>query len=310
MSFEFSTVRSDEHPAIAALLHGSLVHWYESKLRQGYRFGDSPDPFLIFPQVYEALDPGEAMVAREKEGGQILGVCFVHRRETHFAVGIVATLPDAGARGVARAMMQEAIKRAEAEGKPVRLVSSLLNLDSYSLYTKMGFVPRTIFQDLMMAVPEGGMTVQAPQGVDRVRVARADEASALADFEASLQGIRREKDYAFFLEDRVGLWKVWVSEGGDGRINGVLVVSLNAAMPMLGPGVAGDEAAALAMIWTALNELGGKSYVLLAPAAAAGLVRTLYGWGARNIELHVAQAYGDTPEGSGIVFPTFLPESA
>jgi len=309
MSFDLSTIRSDEHPAIAALIHQSLVGWYESRLRQGHRFGDSAHPFMIFPEVYETLDPGECIAARDTESGRVIGVCFVHPRERHHSVGIVATAPEAGGRGVARAMMQEAIKRAEAEGKPLRLVSSLLNLDSFSLYTRLGFVPGAIFQDLLFNVPAEGMTVTAPEGCDRVRVARDDEAAKIADFEAAQQGIRREKDYAFFLGNMAGQWKVWVSEDAAGKINGVLVVSLNAAMPMLGPGVAVDEPAALALIWSALNELAGRSYVLLAPAAAAGLIRALYGWGARNVELHVAQVYGDPPEGTGIAFPTFLPES-
>lgn len=310
MSFDLSTITEEDFSAVATLLHASLVNWYESKLRQGYRFGESAEPFVLFPEVYEALDPGEAIAARDKESGEIIGVCFVHPRETHDAVGIVATAPQAGARGVARAMMEEALRRAEVRGKPVRLVSSLLNLDSFSLYTKLGFVPRTIFQDLMFTVPAEGLTVAAPQGVDKVRVAGRDEAGRLADFEASQQGIRREKDYRFFLQNEVGDWKVLVSEDAGGAINGVLVVSLNAAMPMLGPGVASNETSALSLLWVALSELKGKTYVVLAPAAAAGLIKTLYGWGARNIELHVAQAYGDTPEGKGIVFPSFLPESA
>jgi hypothetical protein len=49
--------------------------------------------------------------------------------------------------------------------------------------------------------------------------------------------------------------------------------------------------------------------VFLVPATATTLVQTAYRWGARNVELHVAQARGDTPMGSGITFPTFLPET-
>ncbi len=310
MSFELSTILPDEHQAVAVLLHSSLVTWYESNLRQGYRFGDNAEPFTIFPDVYAALDPEQSIAAREKESGRIIGVCFVHPRETHHAVGIVATAPEATGRGVARAMMQEAIDRAKAASKPLRLVSSLLNLDSFSLYTRMGFIPGMVFQDLLFTVPETGLGIPAPAGADRVRPAQPGEAPALADYEAAQQGIRREQDYRFFLENNTGKWKVWVSESASGAINGVLVASLNPAMPVLGPGVASDEEAALALVWTALNDLPGHSYVLLAPASASDLVRTLYRWGARNIELHVAQTFGANPTSSGIVFPTFLPETA
>ena len=309
MSFELNALRRDETEAVAKLLHQSLVHWYETNLQQGARFGNDPKPFAIFPDVYHALDPDEAIAARDVLTGNLLGVCFVHPRETHFSVGIVSMAPEAAGKGVARAMMGEVIKRAEAAGKPIRLVSSLLNLDSFSLYTKMGFVPRAVFQDLLISIPENGLKHPRPAHDGNVRLAQPEDATRLADYEMSLQGIRREQDYHFFLSNQVGKWKVWLSEDVSGEINGFIVASLNPEFRMLGPGVIGDESAALALLWHALDDLRGLQYVFLAPASASGLIRTLYTWGARNVELHIAQTYGETPVGIGLVFPTFLPES-
>ena len=48
----------------------------------------------------------------------------------------------------------------------------------------------------------------------------------------------------------------------------------------------------------------------LVPCAAAALVRTAYSWGARNVELHVAQSTAPASTARGIVFPTFMPETA
>jgi len=309
MSFTLSTIRPDESNIVAQLIHRGLAVWYEDRLGQGERFGTEWEPFLIFPEVYEVLDPGGSIVARDESSGQLIGVCFVHPRETHHSVGIVVTAPEAAGRGVAKAMVSQAIADARAASKPVRLVSSLLNLDSYSLYTRLGFVPGAVLQDLLFVVPESGLAIEAPVGVDQVRLARADEAAALADFEMSLQGIRREGDYRFFLGNTVSLWRVLVSENRDGEMNGVMVVSLNPAMPMLGPGVTQDAETACALVWTALSELPGKSYVLLAPASQSDLIQTFYSWGARNVELHVSQVCGDAPVQRGIGFPTFLPES-
>jgi GNAT superfamily N-acetyltransferase len=101
--------------------------------------------FLLFPEVYESLDPGEAVTARDSQTGEVLGVCFSHERETHVAIGIVATAPEAGGRGIAKQMMTAVLEKARNLGKPARLVSSLLNLDSFSLYTRLGFVPRRDF---------------------------------------------------------------------------------------------------------------------------------------------------------------------
>lgn len=309
MSFELNSLRRDETEAVATLLHQSLVHWYETHLQQGARFGSDPKPFAIFPDVYHVLDPEEAIAARDVSTGNLLGVCFVHPRETHFSVGIVSMAPEAAGKGVAKAMMAEVIKRAEAAGKPVRLVSSLLNLDSFSLYTKMGFVPETVFQDLLISIPEEGLKTSCPKHSGNVRLALPEDATRLADFEMSWQGIRREQDYHFFLNHRLGKWKVWLSEDVSGEITGFLVASLNPEFRMLGPGVIGDETTALALLWHALDDLRGQTYVFLAPASASGLIRTLYTWGARNVELHVSQVYGETPVGKGLVFPTFLPES-
>lgn len=309
-SITLDVLRPTDHDAVARLLHRSLVHWYGTRLNQGARFGDSHEPFRLFPEVYEALDPGQSVAARDAATRELLGVCFIHPRETHVAVGIVATAPEAAGRGVARAMMQRAIERAHAAGQPLRLVSSLLNLDSFSLYTRLGLVPHTMFQDLQLDVPASGMTAPAPPGTDRVRLARTDEAPRLADFEHGLQGIRREKDYAFFLRNEVGDWKVWVAEDERGEVNGVLVASHHPACGMIGPGVAFDEAAGAALLWRALDARRGSCAVFLVPCAAAQLVQTAYSWGARNVELHAAQILGPLPQARGLVFPTFLPETA
>lgn len=308
-SFTLSPLVPADHDAAARLLHQALVHWYETNLRQGSRFGDRHEPFVLFPQVYEALDPGEAIAARD-ESGELLGVCFIHPRDTHVAVGIVATSPKAAGRGVARSMMQVAIDRARDEGKPLRLVSSLLNLDSFSLYTRLGMVPHTMYQDLLLNVPEQGMTAPPPDGIQRVRAARSDEAARIADLEFELQGIRREQDYAFFLRNEVGDWRVWVIENENGGLDGVLVASHDPACGMIGPGVARDDDAAAPLLWRALDERRGSCAVFLVPCAAAKLVQTAYQWGARNVELHAAQILGTPPSARGVVFPTFLPETA
>lgn len=304
------TLQPADHEAVARLLHRSLVHWYQSRLNQGDRFGDSAEPFRLFPEVYEGLDPGQSVAARDAATRELLGMCFIHPRETHVAVGIVATAPEAAGRGVARAMMQRAVARARAAGQPLRLVSSLLNLDSFSLYSRLGFVPHTMFQDCLLDVPEHGMTAPPPPGLDRVRLARADEAARLADCEHALQGIRREQDYAFFLRNEVGDWKVWMSEDECGEVNGVLVASHHPACGLIGPGVARDEAAGAALLWRALDARRGSCAVFLVPCAAAELVQTVYSWGARNVELHAAQILGPIPQARGLVFPTFLPETA
>lgn len=305
----FTPLTAADREATARLLHRALVHWYESRLGQGARFGDSPAPFTLFAEVYEALDPGQCVTARS-ERGEVLGVCFSHERETHISIGIVATSPDASGRGIAGRMMSLVLEKAKRLGKPARLVSSLMNLDSFSLYTRLGFVPGMIFQDMVLAVPEGGMPMPAPVGVNRVREAVFADISNIADFEHLQQGIRREKDFTFFLRNEVGSWRVLVSGAEGDSINGFLGMSAHPSLTMIGPGVAADEETAIALLWQTLDGQRGKSLVFLAPCAAANLVRTAYSWGARNIELHVTQSTEPLVGAGGIVFPTFMPETA
>ena len=309
-AYELGSIGPNDHDAVAHLLHRSLVDWYQRRLGQGARFGDRAEPFRIFPEVYAAIDPGEAVAARDPKTGALLGVCFVHPRRTHVALGIVATAPEAAGRGVARAMLSPVIERARAAGLPVRLVSSLLNLDSFSLYSRLGFVPHTIFQDLTITIPATGLTAEPPSRAAEIReVTDPAVAAWLADLELELQGIQREPDYAFFLRKTVGAWRVWALENGMGGLDGFLVASHHPSCVMLGPGCARDEGAAAALLWRALDALRGQSPVFLVPCAAAGLVRQCYSWGARNVELHAAQAIGPVPPARGVAFPTFLPET-
>jgi GNAT superfamily N-acetyltransferase len=285
------------------------VTWYEKHLRQGDRFGTDFGPFRLFPELYARLDPGECLAAFDPADA-LKGLCFVHPRPTHISVGIVATAPEASGLGIARSLMQSVVERASRESKPLRLVSSLLNIDSFSLYSRLGFVPHTIYQDILFTVPAQGISCSPPAGARHIRAARKSDLSAVVELEFELQRIRRMQDYHFLFESHVGIWKVWISEEPSGTINGVLVSSEHPDWSMLGPGVARNPDIAAGLLWRALDSRRAQSSVVLVPSAESELVRTLYQWGGRNIELHVAQSLPATNHGQGIAFPTFLPESA
>jgi GNAT superfamily N-acetyltransferase len=293
--------------AAARLIHNALSVWYARHLNQPGRFGEAWEPFRIFPDVYESLDPGRALVALEEEGGPLRGICFYHPRPTHVSVGIVAVDPAAGGRGAARAMLDEVLRIADESGKPVRLVSSLMNLDSFSLYTKLGFVPGTVFQDLQF--PPGQAPPWVPARDGEVRLAVAGDLPGMAAVERELTGLDRRQDFDFFLENAGGIWRTMVLAGRDGQIRGFLSSIASGGTRMLGPGAMRDEADALALITAQLEAHAPENPVVLVPARATGLVQALYAAGARNVELHVAQVRGDALEPKGIVIPTFLPES-
>lgn len=300
------TIRSlklEEWDEVAVLIFESTNTWYQAHLNREV-FSGNPSVCRVFPEVYERLDPGCCLVAEIE--GQLVGSCFYHPRETHVGVGIVNAHPDFAGRGVARMLMEEVFRRAGT--LPVRLVSSAMNLDSYSLYSRAGFTPVALYQDMIFP----GRRELGPVPGQFVRPVGAEDVPALVALEEELHGIRRAKDFHHFIENAAGIWHGSVVVGPE-RIEGFLFSIDHPGSRLLGPGVMRSTEAALGLIAAELARFEGASPLLLVPAQATSLVAALYAAGARNCELHLAQIRGGqggnpaVPE--GIVLPSFLPES-
>ena len=217
--------------------------------------------------------------------------------------------PNYFGRGVARALLDYIIDYTNRHGyKALRLTQSALNLDSFSLYNSAGFVPRYAYQDMMLQVPEGGLSTSLP-GLEHVREATPEDVSAMAGLELSVSGISRETDYRFCIKNGQGFWHVSVYEASAGKIEGFLISSGHPAFNMLGPGVARTEAQAAALIYKELDQYRGRSPVTLVPMEKTGLVRQMYEWGARNVELHFCQVRGEFQPFAGVNLPSFFPET-
>jgi len=301
-------LRPDEWSAVAALICESTNAWYMAHGKPAI-FTGPIEATLLFPQVYETLDPGCCLVAVEPNGGALLGSCFYHPRETHVALGIMNVAPAAFGSGIAGKLLRAITDIADSRGLHVRLVSSAQNLDSYSLYTRQGFTPRALFQDMLLPVPEHGLPPRAaPPGL-LLRPAATDDIPAIVELESELVGIVREKDYRYFLANALGCWQISVATDAAGKLAGFLAAVNHPGSCLLGPGVQRDEATALALIYYALNRQRNWSPVFLIPAAAGNLVSELYALGAKNLELHVLQVRGSCPAIGGIIMPTFMPET-
>jgi len=304
--FHIRNMEPGDREEIARLIYHSLNAYYESIGRGKLMSGDPLDSAVFF-DVYWKTDEGEGIVAVDDESKQIIGSCFVHPRETHISLGIMNAHHDHFGRGVARALLSAITGRGKEEGKPVRLVSSCFNLDSYSLYTRGGFVPFNTFQDMMVPVPDGGLDFTVPEGIT-VREATLADVDTMTTIEMVVSGISRRSDYEYFIRNEEGFWHTSVVEGKHG-LEGFLVSCGSSAFNMLGPGVAREEMQAAALIHAELNRHKGRSPILLVPVDCGGLVKQLYDWGARNTEMHVAQSFGPASRANGVVMPTFLPET-
>ncbi len=293
---------------VMVLIQVSLNYWYQAHGRPP-TFAGNPRAADVFFEVYHCLEPGCAVVAEDTQTGRLAGSCFYHPRPRHVGLGIMNVHPNYFGCGVGSTLLRYVIDYAGRERiQAVRLTQSALNLDSFSLYTRAGFVPRCVFQDMCIQVPPGGLKVSGSHS-DHVRNAVLDDVQAMAALEFEISGITRELDYRFCIENIQGFWHVSVYENAQGRIDGFMISCGHPAFNMLGPCVARSEQEAALLILRELNLYPGRSPIFLIPADCAGLVRRMYDAGARNCELHLCQVRGEFQPFRGISTPSFLPET-
>lgn len=292
---------------VADLICVSTNFWYQASGKPPI-FRGGPEATRLFCDVYEALDPGCCVVAEDPASGRLAGSCFYHPRETHVSLGIMNVHPNYFGRGVARKLLRFVTDLADSAGKPVRLVSSAMNLDSFSLYTHAGFEPRCIFQDMTVPIPPQGLEHHAP-GLARVRAAKLGDVPAMVALEMEVAHVRREKDYKYFIENKAGIWHLSLLEDKRGKLEGFLCSVNHPGSNMLGPGIAREAEQASTLILSELNHHRGRQPVFLIPADCPTLVQQMYAWGARNVEIHFCQVRGNFEPFNGVVMPTFMPET-
>jgi len=118
-----------------------------------------------------------------------MGACFYHPRETHVSLGIMSVRPNYSGKGEGRLMVDHILDfTGQNDYKACRLVSSALNLNSFSLYNRAGCVPQGAYQDMVMDVPENGLDVIVP-GEDSSRAATFDDVFRMGALEMEIRGI-------------------------------------------------------------------------------------------------------------------------
>ncbi|MBL62892.1 MAG: GNAT family N-acetyltransferase [Opitutae bacterium] len=289
----------------AELIHASLNYWYATKGSGPKLLGD-PVNTQLHCKVNEDLDPGLCLLA-VTDSGRIAACCFHHPRPTHVSLGIMACHPNYFGSGAAKLLLDRIATFAREEGKPLRLVSSAMNLDSFSLYNRWGFTPYALFQDMYLEVPVNGLDAPLIEGVS-VRDGRPEDAKAMAELEFELSGIQREQDFRYLLANEAGVWHVSVVEGANG-LDGFLCSITDPGCSLVGPGAARTDNQAAGLLRRVLDHEPGRKRVWLVPSEHRELVDTCYSWGARNCEMHLAQVIGEAQPLSGVIFPTFMPET-
>lgn len=307
--FKMRLMKATDFDAVAELIFLSTNAWYLQRLGHPV-FQCRPQDCRLFCEVYDDLDPDCGLVLEHSRTGMIVGSCFFHPRETHVSLGIMNVHPNYFGHGIAGRLLQRIIDEAEARDLPLRLVSSALNLDSYSLYNRNGFSPFCVYQDMLLSVPGDGIPDRGGENQRKVREAGLSDLIAMGQLEFEVSGISRERDYCYFLENSAGIWKTFVSIDDNGEVDGFLTSVDHPASRLIGPGVMRTAEAAGALLRAQIDRFRGKQVVFILPSGEKALIAAAYGFGARNCELHFGQVRGTAQPVAGIVMPTFMPETA
>ena len=308
MQFTIRTLEKSDWVEVGELIYISINYWYHTH-GGSPKFRNGPESTQNFCKTYEDIDPGCCLLAVNESTGRIAASCFYHPRQTHISIGILNVHPNYFGHGAGKLLMNEVLRIADEQGKPLRLVSSAMNLDSFTLYNRCGFIPRQVFQDMYLEVPADGLAAEPPPLATNVRPARPGDATAIADLEMELVGIRRQGDFEHFTANQDGWWHGSVLEDGSGNLHGFLFSVANTSSNLIGPGAARTEEETAALLHAELNHHAGRSPVFLIPTDCRDLIDTLYCWGARNCEIHFSQTRGEWTPPTGVVLPTFMPET-
>lgn len=307
--FELRALRDLDIPEYTEMLYNSFNDWYWKRGWGKDYFGCKAKETSIFYDIYNDLSPGCSVAAFDNATGRLLGACFYHPREYHVSLGIMAVHKDHCGQGVGRALVDHILRFVrENNYKACRLVGSAINMNSFSLYNRSGFIPRASYNDMVITYSGPASISHVPQE-ECVRDAAIADVPAMAGLEMEVSAIKREIDYRYAIKNPRGVLHASVYENSQGEIEGFMISVKHPALNMLGPCVARSEEIALALIRKELERFKGTWVLFLIPMQKRKMVEQAYKWGARNVETHLKQVWGEFQDFKGINMPSFLPET-
>lgn len=269
-------------PEYSEMLYTSFNAWYWKHGWGKDYFGCKPQETAIFYDIYNDLTPGHSIAAFDNATGRLMGACFFHPREYHVSLGIMSVHPDYWRCGIGKAMVDHILRFTQENNyKSCRLVGSAINMNSFSLYNRSGFVPRVVHNDMVINVSDD-KTYSHVQGEDSVRDAVIGDAAGMGDLEMEVSGIIRNKDYCYAIENPRKILHASVHENDQQGIDGFMVSVRHPALNMLGPCVARSEETALALIRKELERFRGTWVLLVVPMDKRKIIEQLYVWGGRQ----------------------------
>lgn len=294
----------------ADLLYNSFNSWYWQHGWGKDYFGCAPQETSIFYEIYNDLTPAHNIAAFDDKTGRMMGSCFYHPREHHVSLGIMSVHPDYARQGIGRHLVNYILDYTkENDYKSCRLVSSAINMDSFSLYNRAGFIPYVTYHDMVINVQNNGLENVCVEGEACIREAVLGDTEQMGELEMEISGIKREIDYRYAIENPRSVLHATVYENDQKGLDGFMISVKHPALNMLGPCVARDEETAIALIRKEIERFKGTWVLFSIPMDKRKIVEQMYDWKAVNVETHLKEVWGEFPGFNGVSMPSFLPET-
>lgn len=240
-----------------------------------------PEPSVLMSRFYLAEDPDGCLVALRD--GAVCGSIFARHRGDTVSVGPVAVDPASQGIGVGRRMMQ-AVFDLYPDAASFRLVQAAFNKESYSLYSRTGFVA----VEPLLRLERPPAPVMPEEGEPHVRRAAVEEAPAIAELDRRLMGVERDRELAIIF----GMGRVYVCDDGGG-MQGYLATFPTPGPVFLGPAVAHSEDQVNALVRAALRAIGSHPVTLHLPTRFASTIDECYRLGFRLFSLETFMVRGE-----------------
>ena len=187
MNATLTTVLPDQSEAVGQMLYESFLD-----IAQRHNFEPAfPTPALaqLIARLLAQTEGYESYLL--EEDGKPAACNFGDERDDVIGVGPVAVAVDRQGRGYGRRVMEALLEHADSVGfTSVRLVQSAYNMQSFSLYHKLGFDVREVLANLRGRPPD----TEAPAGL--VREYTPADLDACDALHRDVLGIGRRNDIA------------------------------------------------------------------------------------------------------------------
>jgi GNAT superfamily N-acetyltransferase len=256
-----------------------------------------PETAELVTGFYVGYPEARGFVA--ENDGRLVGSGFVHVRADKAGIGPVTVAPEAQGSGAGRAIMERLLEETR-ECSSVRLIQDAYNNVSFSLYSKLGFVPREVVARFVAEAPRPKL----PENSLAVREMTTADLESVAALDERKTGMRRRPDFALLL----GLGSQLVCEQG-GRLTGFLCRVRADDEVMLGPGAAERLDDLWALLCEAVRLSGPARVRFWVTASQHELVRCAFDAGFLISSLSTYMVKGEWQPPEGPHFMAMFPEA-